>query len=402
MLLPIRGHYGQHGLGVNRMQQDHALIQDIYDAALRPSAMPDVLQRICDRVGAYGAMVFDCQNHGNARQVGLQYVSSSWERDAVLHYLDMFNAEEVSDQDRIADLSSVGNEVNLIHDKRLYNAHVRPGPNVQAMLGYQVSDRFGALLSKETWNMDRFAFQYLIGTPLPDPDQILWAEGILGHLAKAMSIGRTFANQRTLDQALINFLDLLPVGVAVVDARGHTQFANVEMRRIAQDSPSVNIAANGAFSFHTVSGDPEIGALMTHDEAHGRHGARPRREAVFLPGETQDNGLFVEICPIESHPELDKFGAGARLISILDSALSHSINTDILGQFFPLSKSELLVLDLLTQGHSNTEIAEIRARSVETVNSQIKSLLRKTSSRNRTELVKVAVGLSVVSGKGPR
>lgn len=384
------------------MQQDHALIQDIYDAALQPSAMPELLQRICDRVGAYGAMVFDCQNHGNMRQVGLQYVSTNWEREAVLQYLEMFNAEEVSDQDRIADLSSVGSEVNLIHDKRLYNEDVRPGANVQAMLGYQVSDRFGALLSKETWNMDRFAFQYLIGTRLPDPEQILWAEGILGHLAKAMSIGRTFANQRTLDQALITFLDLLPVGVAVVGARGNTLFANAEMRRIAQDSPMVNIASNGAFTFDAATGDPAIDALMTHDDAHGRHGARPRREAVFLPGETQDNGLFVEICPIESHPELDRFGPGARLISILDSALSHSINTDILGQFFPLSKSELMVLDLLTQGHSNTEIAEIRARSVETVNSQIKSLLRKTSSRNRTELVKVAVGLSVVSGRGPR
>lgn len=378
------------------MSNDHALVQDIYDAALSPDRLPDVLQEMCDRIGAYGAMVFDCTMQNGTRQVGLRHLSRVYDADFVQAYVDEYNAAEVADQDRLADLSSTGDDINLIHDKRLYTNTVLPGPNVDAMRRRGVSDRFGALLSKESWNTDRFAFQFAIGSPLPDPETVSHAEQTLSHLAKSLSMGRNMVQMQALNHALTGYLDGLPIGVAVVGAQGHLHFANTEMMRVAQDNAALTITPAKQFRFDDADAKAALMRLMTDEQAHGTCGARPRHEAVFVKN-MDDNGLFIEICPLSKHPELEGFGNGTRLITVLDSTVAHAVNADVVARFFPLSASEIAVLDMISQGHSNSEIAEMRDRSVETVNSQLKSLLRKTNARNRTELVRVAVGLSAVS-----
>lgn len=376
------------------MQDDTDIIRRIYDAALHAESLPQVLQDLADRVGAHGSIIFDCAIRDGERKVGLLHHSTSYETDMLAHYVRNYNRQEIADQDRMADLSSTGTEINLIHDARLFSDTVPPGDNVDAMRRRGVAARYGALLNKDSWNTDRFAFQYVHDAALPNAEQLLWAETILSHLAKALSIGRVMARQRSVSTALAHYLDGLNVAVAVVDGRGYMQFSNAEMGRIAQDWEQVELSRDGRLGFRGAGSDAALNALMTQDTAHGNFGARPRREAVFLEGREPDTGLFIEICPISAHPELDSFGDGARLVSILDSAQACTIDSDIVSRFFPLTKSENLVLDLLAQGHSNAEIAEIRSRSVETINSQIKSVLRKTNARNRTEAVKIAVGLS--------
>ena len=376
------------------MRDDPELIKAIYDTSLNTDSLPDVMQQICERVGAHGSVIFDCTTMGGTRTAGVLHISSIYDPAVMLSYLDKYNAEEIADQDTLAHLSSTGNEVNLIHDKLLFGKDRKPGANVAAMERRQVAARYGALLNKDSWNTDRFAFQYLKGMELPDADTLLWAEGMLSHLAKSLSIGRVLSGKRWLEVALTQYLEKLPVGVAVVSNDGRLIYANSELQRIAQDWPEVDLGRDGKLSFGQTDEAGQIHALMSEDAAHGKFGARPRREAVFLANPANDSGLFLEICPIESHPELENFGKGARLVSILDSSINQQIDPDIVARFFPLSKSEVAVLDLLSNGYSNTQIAEMRSRSVETVNSQIKSLLRKTNARNRTEVVKIAVGLS--------
>jgi len=49
-----------------------------------------------------------------------------------------------------------------------------------------------------------------------------------------------------------------------------------------------------------------------------------------------------------------------------------------------------MVIDLVVKGHTNAEIATLRDRSLETINSQLKALILKSGTRNRTELVRLA------------
>lgn len=52
-----------------------------------------------------------------------------------------------------------------------------------------------------------------------------------------------------------------------------------------------------------------------------------------------------------------------------------------------LTEAEWQILMLLIQGYDGSEIARLRDKSKETVRSQIKSLLRKTGSRNQHQLI---------------
>jgi len=136
---------------------DHDLIQRIYDASIDRSRYREVLQEIAERTGVYGAMVFDCTRDQERRTVGIQFLSSVYDPAAIAEYAEQNNDSEVEDQDRFADLSSTGNEINLIHDSELYTGNYTQRENVAAMRRRGVGGRFGALLSKEVWNT-RVAF----------------------------------------------------------------------------------------------------------------------------------------------------------------------------------------------------------------------------------------------------
>jgi DNA-binding CsgD family transcriptional regulator len=57
-----------------------------------------------------------------------------------------------------------------------------------------------------------------------------------------------------------------------------------------------------------------------------------------------------------------------------------------------LTASELEITRLLIQGKPNNEIARLRETSMHTVENQVASLLRKSNTRNRFDLLKLLYG----------
>jgi DNA-binding CsgD family transcriptional regulator len=256
--------------------------------------------------------------------------------------------------------------------------------------------RAGALLSKDTDAMDRFALQFLKHQgPISEPARQM-VEGLLPHVAKSLSIGRSFWSLHMSKQSLVALIEALPFGVAIAAGDGSLLFTNSEFARLADE---YRLCPSGRTQLTAARLPAAMRVLLADTDSHGKTGARPLREAGFMAGEVEGTGLFMEISPIRDHPEFERFDRNCYLISTLDSHRAHSINPDVVARFFPMSASELAVLDLVVKGHTNAEMAEIRGRSTETVNSQVKSLIRKSGARNRTELVRVAVGLSVASLK---
>ena len=56
--------------------------------------------------------------------------------------------------------------------------------------------------------------------------------------------------------------------------------------------------------------------------------------------------------------------------------------------------AEASVLKLMADGLTNPQISDERDRSLETINSQVKSVLEKTGSANRTQAIRLAVNVS--------
>ncbi len=355
-----------------------------------------VLQDIARASGAFGAMIFDCETQGITERVTLRYCSEIYDLSLVGWYVETHNAHEVNDQGQFARLSSMGDEINLIRCDDLYasRAELESKPNQQAMMNFGVHYRAGALLSKDTSAMDRFALQFRQDQgPIGEPARQL-VQGLLPHVAKSLSIGRAFQANEDQKRALVSALEAVPFGIGIVKSAGDVLYGNAEFISLCEE---FLLMRRGAQMLRVENLPLDMQSLLRSTRDHGKFGARPLREAAFLAGQSDKTGIFMEVSPISNHPELDRFGDGTFLISLLDSQRAHTVNPEIIQRFFPLTESEMAVLELVVKGHTNGEIADMRGRSLETVNSQMKALIRKSGTRNRTELVRVAVSLSVAS-----
>ena len=137
----------------------------------------------------------------------------------------------------------------------------------------------------------------------------------------------------------------------------------------------------------------EFSRLTDGAANHGRYGARPRKEAIVAELNGKTHTLCVEISPLRSVPMLDEPRLMGHVIYSLDTGQAYPIDTTTLSCLFDLSSTEAVILEMLSEGLTNAQISERRDRSVETVNSQVKSLLQKTNSANRTQLIRLATNI---------
>ncbi|MBL4810859.1 MAG: helix-turn-helix transcriptional regulator [Rhodobacteraceae bacterium] len=84
--------------------------------------------------------------------------------------------------------------------------------------------------------------------------------------------------------------------------------------------------------------------------------------------------------------------AGPAYILIVTSELAWPSGfTELLRGAFDLTPAEAEVMRALAEGHSPAEIARARARSIETIRAQLKTVMSKTETRSQSELVRLTL-----------
>lgn len=134
--------------------------------------------------------------------------------------------------------------------------------------------------------------------------------------------------------------------------------------------------------------------LFSSPANHGKFGARPRKEAVLHPLQRNGMALCIEVLPLFAQDLIGERNFRGFALFSLDTTRSFRIDTSFLANTFSLTEAEEIILRMLSEGLTNVEISERRERSLETVSSQVKSLLSKTISTNRTQLIRLATEFS--------
>lgn len=202
-------------------------------------------------------------------------------------------------------------------------------------------------------------------------------------------IARPFRMLRAIYRASLVVLDRIQMGVIIVDKRDRVIVKNREAERILDTTSQVYIDGNGHLSF--------IGP-----EARDMHQSLAQTNDAF-PGswhmlEEEDGGIvIVDIVP------LDGFENGSRAAAVIltDPANRPSIFETRMGEAYGLTDAELTVVSLIIDGMAPEEISGIRGTAVETTRSQIKSALRKTNSRSKVDLVRLATSLTPPVKRSP-
>lgn len=379
---------------------DVDLIARIYDTALDPSIWPELMLRIAHKLGARGSFIFELRLDDHHPQIASRIFSANYIPEIVRDYLIRFNEEEIKDQDRFAELSQQGDSVDLVSDVELRTnlSELLAQPNIAFMMNHGLKHRAGALLNKDLVNVDRFSLQYSAEHGPITKAEISKAALFMPHIAKVIGLARPLEAQMIAKGIFEDVLRNIGQGIAVLSPRGTILYANVEFERCVSEYRFFRKAANGVLQLAHPNNSDTLNKryhdLVVSDDSHGQFGARARKEAIVIDLEKPGTALFIEICPVEASNRTGNLGQGCRLITVIDTSRTVNCDTRRLKSFYQLSTTETEILEMVAQGRTNTEIAEMRNRSHDTVKSQMKGLMRKTNSQSRTDLVHMIHNLS--------
>lgn len=370
----------------------HELILEIYDAALEPQKWPDALHHACEFVGATGAVVFEMVGSPDEPYIQCQNHSSGYDERIISSYLQNYNEEELVDQAILAAHSRRTDDIQLIRDEVLGKSReeLDQREHVQAMKAFGIKYRSGALLNKDIITQDRFSFQY---SKAQGP-MVGWREEYCGlivpHIAKAMNVGRPTRQLAQHYSMVLDSLNRLAVGVCIIDGRRNVIVTNMEFDRQAEEYDVFRIAADGRLEFGSSKIMKNANDLFSSLAFHGRYGARPRKEALDAASEENPSELCIEVIPLSDTRRFDRRMGNGSILFSLDTSRHSGIDVDKVGDLYQLTGSERDVLKYMAEGLTNPQIAEACNKSRETVNSQVKSILSKTMSANRTQLIRLA------------
>lgn len=366
------------------------LVLGIYDAVLDPALWPDILDRLAHEVGALGIIIFDMTD--DAEALSVRTFSSRYERRAIERYLALHVSYEMADQRIFARHSAAADRIEVIGDEVLAptSAQLAARPNSQAMAQFGILHRAGALLSRDNPGRDRFSIQFSRSHgPLGSGDRAVLGL-YLPHLAKAFELSRPIDRWRGLAAGLAATLDRLSIGICLIRPDRAVIAQNSEFRRQVDELGVMAVTRDGRLEVRHPEGRAWLERLTGDPARHGQFGARPRKEALGALRRDDQVSVSVEIAPLGT---LEAFGGGrldGYVVYCLDTSRPVEIDLDGVRRAMGLTAAEADLLGLLAEGLTNREIAGHRDRSVETINTQVKSLLAKADCANRTQLIRRA------------
>lgn len=373
------------------MEPDTDTVLKIYDAVADASLWPDLLQEVADKVNAVGCVVFEWQKQDPGRKLAVTVASSYYDKAQLERYIDRYFLHESKDQDIFEAHSLQTDQIDLIQDDVLASTvdDLRKLPNVVTLEKLGIRHRAAGLLNKDNTAQFRFSLQLAVGRGRLSVGEQNFMRKVLPHIAKAFHMGLPASQLAIEHHGLLAAMDRLITGVCILDSKGRLVVENEEFRR-QRDTYRVFFAdRSGALRMFKADLDQRFEQLKADVWNHGKFGARPRKEAIAA---AEDVFLCIEVVPLRRSQEIGSQLLDGFIVYSSDTSQPLNCQTLPLQSAFSLSNTELSIVDGISQGLTNGQIAERRNRSVATINAQVKSILSKTNCATRTQFVRLMMG----------
>jgi len=373
------------------------LVMDIYQTVAEPGDWQKVFDQLAEQVKARGCILFEWRGNDNERKLNAPLITSGYDRELVQTYIDKYSSWESEDQDLFEQQSlsldgiELAEEPNHFSDEEEYLKQ----PHIKEMLGYGIRHRYGCLLDKDNPFRARFAIQTSQNRgPLQDADHKILAS-LLPHVAKAMDLCGPLGSSSVERQALLSIIEGLAVGVCVLDSSGRVELSNSEFLRQQEVHNAFWTDKHNRLKLHENADRQQYARLLEDALNHGEYGARPRKEAVLMNTADSAAALCLEIVPLRKSAELGTSLFNGALLFSRDTTRPIKIDVALAQLAFGFTPIESEVTQLVCEGLTNSEIADRRSRSVETINAQVKTIFGKSSVANRTQLVRLLCNFSI-------
>ncbi len=262
------------------------------------------------------------------------------------------------------------------------------------------SRKVGCKLNDNLCWTDNIAFQFPAKLRQIPDNYTSNIRHLLPHAAKSVELWRTFSILKSQYKAVLTALDHVRVGMCIADPNGTIIVANEEANRILDLSADIKLGKDKLIHCRSSEMESVIHRAI-HEACATSSGKALAAESFQLLGKAEDIQISLEVSPLrDSNVEIESHFSGA-LITLIDLSSNPQVDCNKLAAAYKLTTAEKGVCQLLTQGKSARDIAEIRNVVPETVKTQLKSLYRKTRSSNRVDLIRLALKANPPVGTAP-
>ncbi|OED35497.1 hypothetical protein AB833_30220 [Chromatiales bacterium (ex Bugula neritina AB1)] len=272
------------------------------------------------------------------------------------------------------------------------------GENVDSREDYQfLAEHMGirrkvgcALNDNQCW-VDNIAFQFDKSLPVVPNEPLEKIRFLLPHAAKAVEMWRTFSLLKERYNAVLSVLDFVDIGICIADNNGSVIVSNNEADRVLDAKDGLIIGRDGKLHCRDSDMDRAISHAIAKTSATSL-GDENFAEALYsIDRAGSEHPLLLEISPLrDTDSELARKLSGA-MITIIDPDNPVEFDTKRMAQAYKLTRAESAVCKLLVDGWTSKRIAEERNVQIDTIKSQIKSILSKTNTDRRSELIRLAL-----------
>lgn len=376
---------------VNREQLD--LICHIYDAALDQTAWTGVLDDLAMQSGAIGSTIGCADIHKAVVQE--EFGNSLYSAGFFETYNHRFREEGGNEYQNLlrCPVHRMTRDTEVLAGEKI-PAHKRP--TLQFLRDrYGIGYRSAARLNKDGAWIGAITLQHHVHHgPMTDKEAAIM-DLFLPHVAKTVELTRPFLILKSRFQSVIAALDRFHIGIFILSSQGQIILRNREADRILDLKDGLCCDHSGQL---LPTRQTERNALR---EAVQKAAATARAEGdqaetlLVLPRRSQGDPFLVEVAPIRDRDgELDRGFSGAMVFAI-DPMHTDMVSTEGMKAIYNLTPAESEIGRLIVEGLGTDEVAETRNVSRETVRTHVKRLLEKTGTKNRTQLVRLALSVNL-------
>jgi DNA-binding CsgD family transcriptional regulator len=230
------------------------------------------------------------------------------------------------------------------------------------------------------------------------PDERSALASLLPHFQRAIQLRQRFLETEIKARAAQSAFEALPNSALIVDADLNVVFANgAAGRLLSRRGYPVSMSASSAHGTRLgISNRDKAARLrsLVHDAAQGGSGGAMRIE---LDTGTDDRIDQLAVLVSPQPPEMALAGMNHVLVLITELSRPSAPKPSLLSDLFGLSIAEGAVALALLGGQTAETVARDRDVSLDTVRSQIRTVLRKTDAANLRDFERIGALLTTLA-----
>jgi DNA-binding CsgD family transcriptional regulator len=215
-------------------------------------------------------------------------------------------------------------------------------------------------------------------------------QAFLPTLARSLAAGAGIRQVRAVERAVLQVIDALPLGVAVLDRNGCVIEANPFARRLIEIGEGLTVV-DGGLGTEVGSRRVRLRDLIGRSEERGNRAIGEDLALLPVQRPSSQRPLTLMLAPLEADPVPGNGRVPAALLFIGDPERPAQFDQTRIARLYGLSRAESRVAALLASGYRLEQVAEALDIAYETVRKHLKQIFGKTGTYRQAELVRMIV-----------